>query len=369
VGNTDTIHIGGASALTDIGDISKFEPYNLDVSGGINLKSLVVGSNVVNASTNKIDGLGSCALLETLNVRNCTGFNGTLNLSGNGLIKNVYASGSGITNIELREGGNLTNIEYGALTTTIKIINHSTLQSFVYEDSNNNHYANVSKLHIENTPNVPVVDIINYNIANLTGGIRLVGIDIDLFEDASTEEEIEAALEKTTTFLNTLVSELARGKYINSAGVFITNSTNYPHITGKVHITSIRASLLAKINEYYPNLIVYNTIDSNGVIANNVITEYEIKYYDYDGVTLLYTDYRTGREHFIDPASFDPLDIDPITGKNRLWSICPPDGIPKKPEDEQYKYTFGSYEDGNYIRYSGWVKQYTTTNPTADDYP
>ena len=66
--------------------------------------------------------MSSCALLETLNVRNCVAFSGTLNLRGNGLIKEVYAGGSGITNIELREGGNLTSIEYGALTNIIKII-------------------------------------------------------------------------------------------------------------------------------------------------------------------------------------------------------------------------------------------------------
>jgi len=111
----------------------------------------------------------------------------------------------------------------------------------------------------------------------------------------------------------------------------------------------------------YPNLIVYNAIDSNGVVSNNIITEYTIEYRNYDG-TLLYTDYRTGREHFIDPASLNELDIDPITNDRRI-------PIPTKPEDEQYKYIFGTYEDGEYVRYSGWVKQYTETNPVDDDYP
>jgi len=215
---------------------------------------------------------------------------------------------------------------------------------------------------------VPIVDIINKSLSHLTAGVRLVGLDIDLYDGASTQEEIDAALETTTLFLNTLVSDLAKGKYLDSAGAFTPGNTQRPYISGKVHVTSIRNSLLSKLNEYYPNLIVYNAIDSNGVVSNNIITEYTIEYRNYDG-TLLYTDYRTGREHFIDPASEDPRDIDPITGKNRLWNICPPDGIPKKPEDAQYQYTFGTYESGEYVRYSGWVKQYTTTNPVDDDYP
>ena len=370
VGNTDTIHIGGASALTDIGDISKFEPYNLDVSGGINLKNLVIGSNIVNTSTNKIMGLGSCVLLETLNVRNCVGFSGTLDLSGNGLIKNVYATGSGITNIELREGGNLTNIEYGALTSTIKIINHGGLQTFVYEDSNNNHYANVTRLHIENTPNVPIVDIVNNAMSHLTAGIRLAGLDIDLFENAVTEEERDAALTATTTFLNTIVSDLALHKYINSAGVLITNSTNYPYITGKIHITAIRASLLAKIKELYPNLIIYANVDSEGnpieINGNDIITEYSIKYYNYgydnsvsdelNAQWLLYEDHRTANENYIDPV----FDTNPITGQHYCEA-------PTKPQDEEFIYTFGTYNSNGYVRYSGWKKLNSDVNPKAND--
>ena len=331
VGNTDTIHIGGASALTDIGDISKFEPYNLDVSGGVNLKSLIVGSNNVNASTNKIDGLGSCALLETINVRNCTNFSGTLNLSGNGLIKNVYAAGSGISNIELHEGGNLTNIEYGAATTTIKIINHGGLQSFVYEDAQNNNYANVNRLHIENTPNVPIVDIVNKAISHLTAGIRLVGINVNLGDNP--------------TFLNTIVSDLAKGKYLNSAGVFITDSTRYPYISGTVYITSIRASLLDKLHAIYGSDLV--------IVASEIVNEYEVKYENYDG-TLLFTDYGTNEDNLKDPV----YDTNPITNTSYIT-------IPTKPEDVQYKYKFGTYDGQNrYRKFSGWVRKGTTTNPT-----
>ena len=370
VQGNDGVFICGASALTDIGDISKFRPYQIDVGAGINLKRLIVGSNAqgyVNNNTDTFSNLYKCVLLEEINVQNCSNV-ATLDLSNNPLIKKVYAAGSGATTIIFPNGGVLDTIEYSAVTGNITILNQKNLTNFSYENSETNHYGALRKLWIENTPNVPIVEIINTTMGSLTAGVRLVGLDINLFNDASTQEEQDAALETTTKFLNTLVSDLAQGKYLDSTGAFTPGNTNYPYITGKVRVTSIRNSLLAKLNQLYPNLIIYNTIDSNGVISNNIVTEYTIEYRNYDG-TLLYTDYRTGREHFIDPASSDALDIDPITGKNRLWNICPPDGIPKKPEDEQYKYTFGTYDNGEYVRYSGWVKQYTTTNPVDDDYP
>lgn len=363
VQGNDGIFICGASVLTDIGDLSAFRPYQIDVGAGVNLKRLIVGSNAAgytNGNTDTLMNLNKCVLLEEINVRNCTNV-ATLDLQNNPLIKKVYAAGSGATTLIFPNGGVLNTVEYSAVTGNITLRNQKSLVNFTYEDSATNHYSALTKLWIENTPNVPIVEIINTRMGGLTAGVRLTGIDIDLFEGASSQAELDAALETTTQFLNTLVSDLAKGKYLDNAGAFTPGNTQYPYIQGKVHVTSIRNSLLAKLNQLYPNLIVYNTIDSDGTVGNNIITEYTITYINYDG-TLLYTDYRTGRENFIDPTSLDPRDIDPITNDRRI-------PIPTKPEDEQYKYTFGSYEDGEYIRYSGWVKQYTTTNPLDDDYP
>jgi hypothetical protein len=106
----------------------------------------------------------------------------------------------------------------------------------------------------------------------------------------------------------------------------------------------------------YPNLIVYNTINSQGQPSNNVITEYTITYQNYDG-TVLYTDYRTGSEHYIDPA----FDTNPITGNPYI-------PIPTKPEDAQYKYRFGTYTEGVYDKYSGWKKSDSNETPTEEDF-
>ena len=345
VQGNDGIFICGASVLTDIGDLSAFRPYQIDVGAGVNLKRLIVGSNAsgyTNGNTDSFQNLNKCVLLEEVNIQNCSNVS-TLDLSNNPLIKKVYAAGSGATTVIFPNGGVLNTVEYSAVTGNITILNQSNLQNFSYENSENNHYASLAKLWIENTPNVPIVSIINSSIAHLTAGIRLVGLDIDLVDDP--------------TFLETITSDLAKGKYLDSAGAFTAGNTQYPYISGRVHINSIRASLLAKVNTIYPNLVVYNTIDGSGNPSNNVVPEYEVQYQNYDG-TLLFTDYRTNEEHYIDPA----YDTNPITNTYYI-------SMPTKPEDAQYKYKFGTYDNQNrYRRYSGWVKRGTTTNPTSSQY-
>ena len=337
VQGNDGIFICGASILTDIGDLSAFRPYQIDVGAGVNLKRLIVGSNAAgytNGNTDTFMNLNKCVLLEEVNIQNCSNV-ATLDLSNNALIKRVYAAGSGATTIIFPNGGVLTTVEYGANTGNITLLNQGSLTNFVYENSANNNYGSLTKLWVENTPNVPIVDIINKALGSLTAGVRLTGINLDLGDDP--------------TFLQTITSNLAEGKYINSTGTMIAGNTDYPYISGTVRINSIRASLLAKIHELYPNLTVN--------VVNNIVTEYTITYQNYDG-TLLYTDYRTGDEHYLDPV----YDINPITDAPYIT-------MPEKPEDAQYKYKFGTYSNGtDYDKYSGWVRYGTTTSPLDDDF-
>lgn len=361
IGNSDTVKIVGASVLNDIGDISKYQPYELKVGSGANLKRLIIGSDApgyINTQTESIEGLADCVLLEEINVRNTTKIS-SLNLGGNGLIKKVYAKGSNITTISLPNGGILEEIEYGSKTTNITLLNQNFLNTFYYENANapaENTYSSLNKLWVENTPNVPIVDIINKAMQRLVNGVRLINIDVQLGND--------------DTFLQTITSDFAKGKKMTNNGAIIINNTDYPTITGKVQINQIRESLLTTLHKNYPDLIIYASTDTNGnpipITGNNVINEFTIKYYNYDGTTLLYTDHRTDLEQYIDPVSTYVDDLDPITHQARI-------PIPEKPETAQYYYTFGEYEDdgeGNliYIRFSGWKKEGSNSNPSADDY-
>ena len=354
VQGNDGIFIYGASVLTDIGDISKFKPLQLDVSAGVNLKRLIIGSNengYSNNTTNLITGLNKCILLEEINVRNLKQMS-TLALTSNGFIKSVYAAGSGIGTISLPQGGVLETIEYGANTSDITILNQGRLTNFSYENSENNNYEKVTRLWIENTPNVPVKDIITARLTARNsgdeglraGGLRVIGIDLNLGSD--------------DTFLKLLVSDLAQGTYLTAQGGHIEGGDTYPTITGTIRINSIRRSLLNKINKVYNNEL--------HIIATNVLEENKVEYYN-NGV-LIYTDYGVSNNDIQDYVKDPAYDIDPVTNLPYLASIYPPDGIPTKPDDVRYKYKFGLYTaQGKYRRFTGWVKHGTTTNPTASD--
>ena len=344
MGNTDGIEIYGASVLNDIGDLSRFHPYQIDVGKAVNLKKLIIGSSTSgfsNTSTTKIDGLNNCALLEEINVCNLKNLT-ALSLVNNGFIKKVYATGSGLNTLSLPRGGVLDTIAYGENTTDITIINQGRLTDFSYENSENNNYANVTRLWIENTPNVPIKDIITARLTATSsedaglraGGLRIIGLDLNLGSDPA--------------FLQLLVSDLAKGTYLSSQGSHIEGNTNYPTITGTVRISSIRESLLASLNEIYPDL---------EILATTVTREFTVQYYNYDGETLLYTDHGTNEDYIKDPA----YDTNPITNEPYI-------PIPTKPADAQYKYKFGLYNNQNkYRRFTGWVKRGTTTNPTANE--
>lgn len=351
MGNTDGIEIYGASVLNDIGDLSRFHPYQIDVGKAVNLKKLIIGSAATgfsNTSTTKIDGLNNCSLLEEINVCNLKNLT-SLSLVNNGFIKKVYATGSGLNTLSLPRGGILDTIAYGENTNDITIINQSRLTSFTYENSEINNYANVTRLWIENTPNVPIKDIITARLTALNsndeglraGGLRIIGINLNLGSDP--------------TFLQLLVSDLAKGTYLTAQGGHIEGGTDYPTITGTIRITEIRRSLYNKLHEIYPELTI---------TATRIEEEHEIKYYNYDGQTLLFTDYGVNGDPIKDPA----FDTDPITNMPYLATIFPPDGIPTKPADAQYKYKFGLYDNqGRYRKYTGWVRSGSSTNPTSSD--
>ena len=357
IGNSDTVKIVGASVLNDIGDLSKYHPYELKVGSGTNLKRLIIGSDAngyVNDSTQTIEGLSDCALLEEINVRNLTKMS-SLNLGGNGLIKKVYAKGSNITTISVPNGGVLEEIEYGAKTTNITLLNQSFFTTFTFENLNPsepNTYPNLTKLWIENTPNVPIADIIKNRLGGLVNGLRLVGINLALGND--------------TTILEMLATEeLVMGKRINGNGSLDT--AGIPYITGTITVNDLRESVWNKLNELYPSLTV--------TVANPLIKEYSLTFKNVDAnnnQTELVTIYKTSNDTFPDPI----LDTNPITNKTYIQS-APANQIalnakglwvPIKDEDEGHVYYVGTYNSSNeYKRYSGWqiISDGTNATPTS----
>lgn len=254
VGRSDTVFIAGGTFLTDIGDISKFKPYELQLQNATGLRSLHLGSddeNYSNAGLSKID-TSSCKLLEELNVMGCTAL-ADLDLSKNQLLKRVYAQRSNIQSVTLPNGGVLQELHLGNIS-DLKILNQTNLSVFDCTS-----YDSLTKLHIENTPVVPVFEIIEAKLPELTNGIRLVGID-ETIENASIFER--------------LMGEEAQGKYIDNQGKPVDDLTKYPYISGKCHIGTLTGTQLHNIKQYYPDIeITYDTLTANVIYMNEDGTE------------------------------------------------------------------------------------------------
>lgn len=250
VGFSDTVYIAGGALLTDIGDISKFQPYELQLQNAKGLKKLTIGSNAVgysNVSLKDVD-TSACTILEELNIRNCTGLVGNINLSANGILRKLYASGCGASSVTLPNGGVMEEIELGDIT-DLEILNHATLTSFSCDS-----YDRLKYMRVENTPNVPVLDIITARLPYLTNGLRLVGID-------ATADDPEA-------LFALLLSDAARGKYIDNNGVLSEDASAYPYISGTIHCDKVGSYTLTKLNEIYP----YLTIDYTTLVNQYLVT-------------------------------------------------------------------------------------------------
>lgn len=257
VGSSDTIYIAGGTFLTDIGDISKFKPYELQLQNATGLRKLTIGSSeegYENASLKNID-TSSCKLLEELNVMGCTAL-GALNLSRNGLLRKLYAENSSVSSVSLPNGGVLEILHLGDIV-DLEIMNQINLKEFSCTS-----YDTLTRLRIENTPNISTLDIVKTRLAQLTGGLRLVGIN-ETVED--------------TSIFDLLLSDTALGKYIDNNGNLLEDNTRYPYISGTIHIGTIRGTQLQQIKEYYPYLnITYDTLTA------------ELTYMSEDGTMELY---------------------------------------------------------------------------------
>ena len=259
VGFSDTIYIAGGTFLTDIGDISKFRPYELQLQNAINLKKLTLGSDrggYVNSQLKSIDTSG-CKILEEINIMGCNSL-GAVDLSKNGLIKRVLASNSSAMSIMLPNGGVLEELYLGTVS-DIVVMNQIHLKEFSCDS-----YDSVTALRVENTPVIPTQEIVEARLPHLTGGLRLVGIDWTVND---------------TELLSRLVSHEARGKYVDNNGVLSDDASMYPYISGTVHCASIGSYLISQLNRIYPDLVI-------DVDENNIIEQYLVTFCNHDGTIL-----------------------------------------------------------------------------------
>ena len=253
--NDTEIYIYSAPQLASVGDLSGLKVGLADFSKATRLQSIKVGdgaSGYSNPNLTQLD-VGNNSLLSTVDARNCTALAGAVDLSGAANIEHALFQGTAVTGVNLPVGGILKELRLPATVANLTVRNQGSLASFSMAG-----YSNVTTLRVENTPSVPVVDI----LAAMAAGsrVRLIGFEMTV----STTAEVDAFV----AYLDTM-----RG--LDEAGNNLPNAV----VSGTIHgLGTITGAWLASVLAKYPNLdIEYEHISST------------LRYWSWDGDTLLQT--------------------------------------------------------------------------------
>ena len=276
IGRSDTVYLYGGTDLTDLGDLSPFKPYEIQLTKGKSLRRLIIGSSAAGYTNTSLTGLdlSGCPLLEEINLMGCVGLENTIDMTGNTLIRTVEAGNSVIPYIKLPDGGQLETLKVGTVK-NLTVLNHGQLKTFLMDNMDA-----LTCLRVENTPGIPVLDILRQRLAQLTDGVRLVGVDLDAGDDMGIFE--------------LLVSDKAKGKYLDNNGVLSVDATAYPHIAGVIHCDAIGSVLLGQMETLYPELVID---------YGQVVTQHAIRFVNADDAgTLLDVQYLTPGSMPVDPT-------------------------------------------------------------------
>ena len=262
--NDTEVHIFSADRLSSVGDLSGLQVGRAIFASAVKLQSIKLGDedpSFENTTLGLGDDwftVGNNELLTYVNVANCsifgTGNQKALDLSGCTGIETVIATGTKLASINLPNGGHLETLKLPDTITNFTILNQSNLTTLYFDG-----YGNITTLRVENTPNVPIRDLIHQN-PNLDR-VRLIGVE--------WTETSAANLEDTIDILKDCGGQDASG-----------NNLDHAVVTGRVNVPSISGELLLDINEHFPELVV---------VVNNV-PQYLVKYYNYSSTTGEFSD-------------------------------------------------------------------------------
>jgi len=299
--NDSEIHIYSAPQLASVGDLSPLKVGRADFRAATNLQDIRVGSNATGYTNPNLTQLyvGNNSLLRTIDARNCTALAGALDFSGASNVEHVYLDGTAVTSVSLPVGGIMKTLSLPDTITNLTVQSQPGITSFSMEGSD---YSSITTLRVENSGSaIPVLDI----LSQMTAGsrVRILGF-VAL---ADTTQDVEDFFD----FLDTMAG-------MTEAGINVDKPVVQGTITG---LGTITGAWLAEMNERYPDVTIqYEHISS------------ALKYYSWDGLTLLHTETVTD-------------------GGNGTW-----DGTPTRTSTAQYSYTF-----------AGWSRytDQSTADPTA----
>lgn len=293
-----------ANRIAALNDLSACYIAANNFSMATKLRKLVIGNTNPRYVNSRLVSLtlGNNALLEELDIRNCGNLTGSLNLAQCSNLLKLYAEGTKLTGVIFATNGKINTAHLPSTINTLEMRNLYDLTDFD---------VNLDKLEV----------------------LTLEGGNLDNYELIKGTVDTLQRL-----YLYNIDWTIADTGILNQL-----SSLFFSLITGKVYIDGIvRIKELDTYSELWSDLeINYD--------PRNVVTQYKVDFYDYDG-TLLFTEYVD-----IGSNGYDPVAAGEIAK-------------PERPSDAQYIYEFDGWDDnlqsiiGNksvHAKYSTTTRTYT----------
>ena len=264
--NGNIVTIYSSSQLALIGDLSPLQIGQIDISNATRLQALKIGSSDVGYDNSNLYSLtfGSNVLMQVIDVRNCSGLGDTslqghtqttVDISGCGIVEEVYFDGTKIQGVSLPDGGVLRVLHLPSTITNLTIINQKNITDLSVPN-----YSNITTLRLENVPTINTKTI--FNAIPVNTRVRLIGFAWN----ASDSNEIEALLDRFDSM---------RG--LDESG----NNMEKAQVSGTIHTASLTGAQIASYNQRYPYLTItadhttsvltYKTYDGSAVIDTETI--------------------------------------------------------------------------------------------------
>ena len=291
----DFIYVYAASFIQEVGDLSRCYVGDNNFSSAIRLQKLVIGSTDDGYENTFMKEVlvANNPLLEHLDLRNISGINTVIDVSGCSNLKELYAEGTNATGVIFANGGLLQTAHLPSITSLL-MKNLNYIEDFVVDN-----YDNLQTLIVENTPSINTYDIV-VNAPSLKL-LRLINLNWDFVP------RIENA---------SIFDRLLTIGGIDSSGYEVDLSV----LTGIASVAVIGQYDLYKYQDAWSDL---------NIEATTIKPQFKVTFVNDDG-TVLDTQYIEQFESAIDPITREE---NPIS-------------TPTKDSTIQYNYTFDGWDSG-----------------------
>lgn len=340
--NNTRIYIYGASRLQALGGAAIYEENEIvgynglaslyiganDFSKAKKLRHLKLGTDDASYSNTRFNSLvlSNSPILETLDIKNCNGLAGELDLSNNNNLRVLEAEGTNYSLVTLPVSSQITTLHLPSTINNLTLSSARLLNNFYMKNrfTGEIDYSNLRNMNIDNSDyhNIPWLEIAGNNLDNLNS-LYLINLN-------------------TTTIQN--INELEKFKSKRDS----LENESLIQLSGTIHITGDWSEVEKTTYESEWDKLTLDT--TNG----NKVTKY--------AVTYRYDDYDDGEGNIIEGSNILTLYIEngrtaPDIVSNGMIEI------PTRERTVRNTFTFGqsSGEQTSYQPYTGWKLQGSST--------